>query len=281
MSSWSANLELPYMADAQAQKHVTHNEALERLDAIVQLSVSAFEAVTPPVSATEGAVWAIGPGAVNDWVGHDGDLAMWSNGGWVFVTPRTGWRAALGTDLRVWDGTGWSEPDLPTIQNVPGVGINTAFDTNNRLALASAEETDATANLPAVFRPEPSATPSATPTVQPTSTTRPPPTPPATAASLFSHAGAGHQIKINKAAAGDTASVVFQTGYSGRAEFGTAGSDNFSVKVSPDGAAWSTALSIDAATARTTLAQLTLSSALSPAQGGTGVANNDAATLAR
>lgn len=49
------------------------------------------------------------------------------------------------------------------------------------LALASAEETDATANLPAVFRPEPSATPSATPTVQPTSTSGPPPTPPATA----------------------------------------------------------------------------------------------------
>ena len=32
-------LSLPYIAAAQAQKHVTHNEALRMLDAIIQLSV--------------------------------------------------------------------------------------------------------------------------------------------------------------------------------------------------------------------------------------------------
>ncbi|MBA8841896.1 hypothetical protein FHW03_005249 [Ochrobactrum sp. RH2CCR150] len=31
-------------------------------------------------------------------------------------------------------------------------------------------------------------------------------------ASLFNNAGAGHQIKLNKQAATDTASLVFQTG---------------------------------------------------------------------
>ena len=66
-------------------------------------------------------------------------------------------------------------------------------------------------------------------------------------ATLLNHEGAGHQLKINKAAAGDTASLLFQTGFGGRAEMGTSGNDDFAVKVSADGAAWTTALSLDAA----------------------------------
>jgi hypothetical protein len=45
--------------------------------------------------------------------------------------------------------------------------------------------------------------------------------------------------------AGDTASLLFQTGWSGRAEMGTAGTDDFSIKVSSDGSSWHTALEID------------------------------------
>ena len=55
------------------------------------------------------------------------------------------------------------------------------------------------------------------------------------AATLLTHAGAGHQLKINKAAPVDTASLLFQTAFSGRAEMGLAGNDAFSVKVSADG----------------------------------------------
>src|SRR5262249_31105034 len=66
----------------------------------------------------------------------------------------------------------------------------------------------------------------------------------AAAATLFNNAGNGHQIKINKAAAGDTASLLFQTAWSGRAEMGTAGDDSFSIKVSPDGGTWRTGLAV-------------------------------------
>ncbi len=65
-------------------------------------------------------------------------------------------------------------------------------------------------------------------------------------ATLFTHDGAGHQLKINKAAAAETASLLFQTGWSGRAEIGTTGSDALAVKVSADGAAWATALTVEA-----------------------------------
>ncbi|WP_244506515.1 hypothetical protein [Pararhizobium polonicum] len=68
----------------------------------------------------------------------------------------------------------------------------------------------------------------------------------AAAATLLTHDGNGHQVRINKAATGDTASLLFQTAWSGRAEMGLTGSDEFAVKVSPDGTAWTSALSITA-----------------------------------
>src|SRR5690606_5999760 len=72
-------------------------------------------------------------------------------------------------------------------------------------------------------------------------------------ASLFDEEAGDHRIKINKAAAADTASLVFQSGYSGRAEFGLAGDDDWHVKVSADGAAWTEALRVDRTTGRVSL----------------------------
>lgn len=66
----------------------------------------------------------------------------------------------------------------------------------------------------------------------------------ASQSSLFNHDGAGHQLKLNKAGSADTASMLFQTGYSGRAELGLAGDDDLRVKVSADGAIWFEALTI-------------------------------------
>jgi hypothetical protein len=60
-------------------------------------------------------------------------------------------------------------------------------------------------------------------------------------------------LKINKATASDTASLVLQTGYSGRAEFGLAGDDDWHVKVSADGAVWTEALKVDRTTGRVSL----------------------------
>jgi len=74
-------------------------------------------------------------------------------------------------------------------------------------------------------------------------------------ASLFTHEGAGHQIKVNKAMATDTASLLFQTNWGGRAEMGTTGSDDFEIKVSPDGSAFSTGLQIDSADGAVTFPQ--------------------------
>ena len=199
MSQSTARHALPFIQPAQAQKHVTHNEALEQLDLLVQLTVEAFDASAPPGAAEDGQIWALGPAPEGQWNGQGGRLAAWVNGAWIFVTPHMGWRASLGTDLRVWSGSDWRAPDLPDLQNIDGLGIQTNFDATNRLAVASE-------------------------------------------ATLLTHDGAGHQLKINKNEATDTASLLFQTGWSGRAEMGTAGNDGFAIKVSANGSAWHDAL---------------------------------------
>lgn len=203
MPDTSPLLSLPFLLPAQAQKHVTHNEALDLLDLTVQLVVEAFAAMSPPTAPSPGETWAVGPLPTGDWSGQAGRLASWRNGAWIFVTPRAGWRAWGRSEgsLRLFDGSGWvATPLAADLQNLAGVGINTGSDTTNRLAVAA----DAT---------------------------------------LLTHAGAGHQLKLNKATATDTASLLFQTGWSGRAEMGLAGNDGFSIKVSADGLAFATALS--------------------------------------
>lgn len=208
MSDTSPLLSLPYIQAAQAQKHVTHNEAIELLDAVTQISLEALDAITPPASAAEGQAWSVGTGATGVWTSHAGKIAAWRGGGWLFVTPYVGWIAWDKTTatLNVWTNTGWAvQGAAPDFDNLSGVGINATSDSANKLAVAS----DAT---------------------------------------LLSHDGAGHQLKINKAGVSDTASLLYQTNWSGRAEMGLTGNDDFNIKVSPNGSTFVDALRIDAAT---------------------------------
>lgn len=88
-------LSLPLVEPSQAQKHVTVNEALLRIDALTQLSLLDTALATPPSSPVEGDCYAVPVGATNHWAGQDGQVAVFSNGGWVFLSPRAGWRAWL------------------------------------------------------------------------------------------------------------------------------------------------------------------------------------------
>ncbi len=102
-------LGLPLLAPAQAQKHVTVNEALARLDALAQLTLYSRVETTPPGAPAEGAAYAVGAGASDAWAGMEGQLALWINGGWAFVAPRPGWRAWIADEgvPAMFDGGGW------------------------------------------------------------------------------------------------------------------------------------------------------------------------------
>lgn len=101
--------KLPLVQAAQAQKHVTVNEALARLDAAAQLRLISVGETVPPVIATDGVAYAVPLGAVNAWDGHVGDVAIYSNGGWVFLTPSVGWSAWIVDQAAdaMFDGFDW------------------------------------------------------------------------------------------------------------------------------------------------------------------------------
>ena len=106
-------LGLPLVQPSQAQKHVTVNEALSRLDALTQLTILSTSLQTPP-AGTDGDCHFVPAGAVNAWAAQDGSLAIFLNGGWEFVVPGIGWRAWLADvgSPGIFDGIDW----------VPGTG---------------------------------------------------------------------------------------------------------------------------------------------------------------
>ena len=87
------NLVLPYLAANQSQKHVTVNEALRRLDALVQITVQSAALATPPGSPTEGQRWILPGSPTGFWAGHAGQIAAWQDGAWAFYVPLDGWTA--------------------------------------------------------------------------------------------------------------------------------------------------------------------------------------------
>jgi len=97
MSQTSPNLELPLVMPDQAQKHVTVNESLLRLDALVQLSVESVSVIAQPASPEEGQAWILPDGATGaDWTGWQaGTLAVFRDGTWFNLEPAEGWRAYI------------------------------------------------------------------------------------------------------------------------------------------------------------------------------------------
>lgn len=195
------NLNLPYLAAGQAQKHVSVNESLRRLDALVQIGVSTRAQADPPVNPSEGQRLLLPAATSGHFAGHAAKIAAYQDGVWQFYAPQTGWLVFVADEalLLVFNGAAWTQA-AGSLQNLPHIGINATADSTSRLTVSA----------------------------------------PAT---LLNHAGSGHQLKINKATEVDTAALLFQTGFSGRAELGLAGNDAFALKLSANGSSWSSVLS--------------------------------------
>ncbi|MDO5704091.1 MAG: DUF2793 domain-containing protein [Paracoccus sp. (in: a-proteobacteria)] len=102
-------LGMPLLQPAQAQKHVTVNEALMRLDGLVNLVLQSRAVTEPPEVVIDGQCWGVPSGAVGAWAGQAGKIAIGSNGGWMFVAPQAGMRSQI-VDLgveAVHDGQAW------------------------------------------------------------------------------------------------------------------------------------------------------------------------------
>lgn len=210
----SPNLGLPLIEAGQAQKHVTHNEALALLDALTQISVADMGALAPPAAPANGARVIVGAGASGVFAGHAAKIAFFDEGAWRFAAPRTGWIVWSSPDACafVFAGAAWMrlESSIARLQNLALLGVATSADAANPFSMRGAN---------ALFT-----------------------------ARYSADGGDGDlRFKLNKESPARTVSQLYQSNWSGRAETGLLGNDSWSVRRSPDGAAWTTALVVDPA----------------------------------
>jgi hypothetical protein len=220
----SARLELPYLAAGQMQKHVTLNEALTRLDALVQTAVVSRTVTAQPGAPADGARWILPDGATGaDWGARPaGTLVRAEGGGWSAVAAPEG-LVVLVADaaelvVRHWDGWVPLGRRLGEIQDLGRLGIGATADSwnpflaklNNALWTAREAAWGGTGDL---------------------------------------------RLTLNKEAAADVLSLVFQSGYGGRAELGLVGDDDLRLKVSADGSTWSDVFAVERATGRAVFAR--------------------------
>jgi hypothetical protein len=205
----TASLALPLLAAAQAQKHITHNEALILLDAVAQIAVRAIDQNAPPASPVAGDRYLVGSTPTGAFAGQAAKIAAYDGSAWRFMTPKAGWVMTNTTDSSVsfHDGLAWRNIAfaIKKLDNLTGLGVGTASDANNPLAVKVND---------ALF-----------------------------AARGTGESGTGDlRFKLNKEATAKTVSQLYQTNYSGRAEAGLIGDDSWRLKVSSDGSIWRDAL---------------------------------------
>jgi Protein of unknown function (DUF2793) len=125
---------LPLLAVSQAQKEITHNEALVLIDALLHPVAEDRLSFPPaPIDADIGKCWLVGASAQGAWTGRTDHIAIWIGGGWRFLVPCAGMRLRLLTtgSESFWSGAQWL--DSPTIADATG---GTVIDAEARRAIA-------------------------------------------------------------------------------------------------------------------------------------------------
>lgn len=224
MTDRTPRLQLPWLMPAQAQKHVTVNEALARLDLLVQPSVLSRSQNLQPETPVEGEGYILPTDPAGaDWSQYsEGMLLVFHEGVWTPVTPWPGFSVYVKDEALnlVHDGVSWRslETQMRRLEGVERLGVGATPDDYNRVSIRSsavllAPETDGSGDV---------------------------------------------RLVLNKAAPAATSSLVFQSGWSGRAEIGLSGEDAVSLKVSEDGAVWREALKVAPADAEVSMSGLRL-----------------------
>lgn len=132
----SARFALPLLAAAQAQKEITHNEALALLDGLIHPVLVSDSEAAPPLDAAPGQGWIVAAGASGAWTGHEGRIALMTGGGWRFIAPVEGMQVWLSDARATFVGGGWSAP--PAYAGPTGGAVVDAEARNALSTLAAA-----------------------------------------------------------------------------------------------------------------------------------------------
>lgn len=204
-------LLLPELSASQAQKHVTHNDALLQLDAFLCCNIADRTLTAPPASPADGDTYLVKATATGTWAGQDGKIAYAIDGGWRFYAPFIGLYVFVANEsaILVYTASGWTDfASVLNFQNVPQLGVNTAADATNKFAAKSNA---------ILF------------------------------AALETANGGNDNLHmvVNKATTAADAAILLQDNFSTRALLGLLGDDNLTFKVSPDGSTFHIGFTVD------------------------------------
>ena len=106
--------ELPLLSSGQAQKEVTHNEALLQVDRLLHLFALSRSLPAPPAAPAPGDAYIVAADPTGAWAERSGTLAHFDGFGWVFTAPVRGCLAWIADEscFSVHDLT-WSTSGLP------------------------------------------------------------------------------------------------------------------------------------------------------------------------
>lgn len=230
-------LDLPYIMPSQAQKHVTHNEALSILDAVIQLSVRDRDLTEPSGTEDDGERYIVAEGGTGAWLDWDGAIAVRIDGAWQRIVPHLGWIAWVEDEAKFIcrRDTDWLDlgETLPTLQNLQMLGVGTTADSTNPFA----------AKLNNALW----------------------------SARYAGEGGNGNlRYTMNKEEPSGVLSLLMQSGWSGRAEIGLVGNDDLTIKTSPDGTNWKEALRLDRTSGKASFPQTPAFAALGSLTGTNG-----------
>ncbi len=203
--SHSPNLNFPYIQAAQSQKHVTVNHTLQILDALSHLSVHSRNITTAPIAPANGDRYLIPVDATEEWALQTSHIAIWQDNSWVYFQPVTGWRIWVEDENLM---LVWSDSAW---QPVPV----SATEIQNLMQIGINTQADINSRL---FVESPTVT--------------------------FNAESQDIRCVLNKDAETDTASIIMQSGTSGRAELGLTGSNDLCIKTSSDGTNWDKAITV-------------------------------------
>lgn len=110
MSLESPRLHLPLLTAGQAQKELTHNEALALIDMGLGAAVESAGLDIPPLAPAPGQCWILGSSPTGVWLGQPGALACWTEAGWRFLPAVEGLSVWV-KDQQLWtvrEGSTWA-----------------------------------------------------------------------------------------------------------------------------------------------------------------------------
>lgn len=96
MEALTPRFKFPLLFVSQAQKEITHNEALSAIDHLLHPTIVAQLSTPPsPLPADAGKCWLVAATPTGAWSNSQGKLACWTGDGWRYHSPSEG--------MSVWD----------------------------------------------------------------------------------------------------------------------------------------------------------------------------------